>query len=93
MTRILKIWNVHSDPNNIENFQPTTKRNPKRKKEKKEDKILDSNTKQINMEQAQAKIEKEMPFVLIQLLYKQGMINKPTYQKIKEKYGNLPSCI
>ena len=50
-------------------------------------------TKQINMEQAQEKIEKEMPFVLIQLLYKQGMINKPTYQKIKEKYGNLPSCI
>ena len=61
-------------------------------KRKKEDKILDS-TKQINIKEAQEKIEKEMPFVLIQLLYKQGMINKPTYQKIKEKYGNLPSCI
>lgn len=65
----------------------------KNKKGKKEDKILDSNTKQIDMEQAQEKIEKEMPFVLIQLLFKQGLINKATYQNIKNKYGNLPSCI
>lgn len=61
-------------------------------KRKKEDKILDS-TKQINIKEAQEKMEKEMPFVLIQLLFKQGMINKATYQNIKNKYGNLPSCI
>lgn len=61
-------------------------------KRKKEVIILDS-TKQINIKEAQEKIEKEMPFVLIQLLFKQGLINKATYQKIKEKYGNLPSCI
>jgi hypothetical protein len=53
---------------------------------------LDS-TKQINIKEAQEKIEKEMPFVLIQLLFKQGLINKATYQNIKNKYGNLPSCI
>ena len=63
-----------------------------KEKRKKEVIILDS-TKQINIKEAQEKIEKEMPFVLIQLLFKQGMINKPTYQNIKNKYGNLPSCI
>ena len=63
-----------------------------KEKRKKEVIILDS-TKQINIKEAQEKIEKEMPFVLIQLLFKQGMINKATYQNIKNKYGNLPSCI